>query len=456
MGKKVPKAPDYMALADKEADSSEDVTLQQTYANRPSQITPWGEVSWETDARIDPATGKPVTGWTQNLSLSPGEQESLDAQRRVTTGRSNLANDMFNRVGQEFGPSMDWSQFQDLDTAPRAPQYSTEGFQDIGPTGLQTDLDYSGAYGVGDPNQIRQSAEDAIYNRSTSRLDPMWQQRMGDMEVQLRNQGLTPGDEAYDRAMGNAERAKTDSYQTAMNESIMGGGAESDRMFGQMMGRRGQDIGEINTQGQFGNAARQAMFGQQGATREQQLGEMLRMGNAGLSDSITAGNYQNTVRQQQIAEQMQRRGFSLNEINAILTGQQISQPNAPSFQNATKSDAAQYMRAGESQFSADSAVASAQNQGINNLMQGASSMAGMMAMSDARLKTNVTRIGSLGRLGLYSWNWNKLAYDLGYNHYPTVGVIAQEVLLEAPHAVHQQPNGLYAVDYAALPKQEAA
>jgi hypothetical protein len=42
------------------------------------------------------------------------------------------------------------------------------------------------------------------------------------------------------------------------------------------------------------------------------------------------------------------------------------------------------------------------------------------------------------------------------NHMPTVGVIAQEVLLEIPHAVQRLANGLYAVDYDKLTPAEAA
>lgn len=456
MGKKVPKAPDYYALADRQAESSEDVTRQQTYANRPTQITPWGETTWDTEAKIDPATGEWVTAWTQRQTLDPDEQAALDAQQEITLGRSALARGMLGRAEQEFGPMMDWSQFTELEQAPKAPQYSTQGLQDYGPMDLQTGLDFSNAYQVGDPNQIRQSAEDAIYGRATSRLDPMWQNRMSDLDIQLRNQGLTPGDEAYNRAMSEAERAKTDAYQTAINESIIGGGAEADRMFGQMVQRRGLDTGEAVQQGDFRNQALGSLYGQQTGTRQQQLNEMLRLGNAGLSDAITAGNYQNTIRQQQIAEAMQRRGFSLNEINAILTGQQIAQPNMPSFTNAERSEAAQYLRAGELQFGADSAVASAKNQGMNNLMSGLTSVGSMAMMSDRRLKTDIRRIGKLGDLGIYRWQWNKLAYDLGYDHYPTVGVIAQEVALHMPHAVHKQPNGLFAVDYAALTQKEAA
>lgn len=450
MGKKVPKPPDYTAAAEKQADASEDITRDQTYANRPSQITPWGEITWDTQAVRDPSSGEWTTQWTQSLALTPEQQAALDAQNQITLGRSNLANSMLGRAVNEYGPMMDWSQLTPLQEAPKAPQYSTQGFEQYGPTDLQTGLDFSNAYQVGDPNAIRQSAEDAIYGRATSRLDPMWQERMSNLDIQLRNQGLSPSDEAYKQAMSNAERARTDAYQTAINESIMGGGAESDRMFGQMMQRRGQDVSELTGQGSFRNQAMEAMFGQRGKTREQQLNEMLRLGNAQMSDQITAANYANTSRQQQIAEQMQRRGFTLNEINAILTGQQINQPNMPSFNQATKSETPQYLQAAQSQFAGDLASFNAEQQAIQGMMSGAGSIAGGMMMSDARLKENVTYIGKVNGNSWYQWQWNKLAHDLGVDHFPTVGVIAQEVMLHKPHAVHKMPNGLYAVDYSQL------
>ena len=44
--------------------------------------------------------------------------------------------------------------------------------------------------------------------------------------------------------------------------------------------------------------------------------------------------------QQQITEAMTKRGFSLNEINGLLSGQQVNTPQMPSFQGASAAQAA--------------------------------------------------------------------------------------------------------------------
>lgn len=87
--------------------------------------------------------------------------------------------------------------------------------------GTSTPLD-SGA-------DARQHAEDALYQRETSRLDPQWQQQQDSMKTELLNQGFTPGTQAYDNAYGNFSRAKNDAYSTARNDSITMGGQEATR-----------------------------------------------------------------------------------------------------------------------------------------------------------------------------------------------------------------------------------
>jgi len=47
--------------------------------------------------------------------------------------------------------------------------------------------------------------------------------------------------------------------------------------------------------------------------------------------------------------------------------------------------------------------------------------------SDVRLKKNIVYLGLFMGQRIYSWAWNKLAYAVGFDKYPTVGVIAQEV-----------------------------
>ena len=53
-----------------------------------------------------------------------------------------------------------------------------------------------------------------------------------------------------------------------------------------------------------------------------------------FGQSMQGANYANQLRQQQIAEEMQRRGYGLNEINALLSGQQVGMPSMPSFMGA--------------------------------------------------------------------------------------------------------------------------
>jgi hypothetical protein len=61
----------------------------------------------------------------------------------------------------------------------------------------------------------------------------------------------------------------------------------------------------------------------------------------GRSDVAT----QQQMRQAGIAEEAQRRGMSLNELNALLTGQQVNMPTMPSFNQAGSSQAEQALAA---------------------------------------------------------------------------------------------------------------
>ena len=286
-GKSTPDAPDYRALAEEQAKSSRAVTEQQTWANRPTQNTPWGQVSWEQTPTWDPATEQYLNQWTQNMNLTPEEQASVSAQQRIGEGRSNLAESLLGRTQDEFGQPMDWGQL---------PEWGQ----------------------VGDPSEARQTAEDALYGRATSRLDPQWEKGQAAKETQLWNQGLRPGDAAYDRAMEEFNQAKNDAYQQAQYGATIGGGQE--------------------------------------ATAEQ-------------GRQLAGAGYQNTLRQSMLAEDLQQRGFSLNEINAILHGQQVGMPQMPGFNQANASQATQYSQAGRDQFGADSQITGMQN-ASNPLSQG--------------------------------------------------------------------------------------
>lgn len=357
-GKNAPDPPDYRGAAQEQAQASREITTDQTYANRPTQITPWGQTSWTSQGQIDPATGQRVSGWTQETTLNPLAQEALDQQMALQAGRSNIAGGMYDRVADEFGGLVDFDSYDPMGGRVAPNDYGTEGLGEYGSLGT------GGLPGVTDPSQLRQQAEDAAYGRFTSRLDPRFEQEQQRTEAQLRNQGLRPGDQAYDTAMANFERGKTDAYQQAAYGASEAGRGEAAQLFGQESSLRGQLFGERGQVGSFQNM-----------TREQQLAEMLRTGGAEFAEGMKSSAYDTQRRQQQVAEEMQRRGYSLNEINALLTGQQVSMPNMPDFSQATKSETPQYLNAADMGYQGELNKFGSEQAAWQGLMQGGLSLA---------------------------------------------------------------------------------
>lgn len=313
MGKKSAKAPDYAAAAEKQGQSSMEMTDRQTWANRPDQVTPFGRESWTSESVIDPVTGKSQPRWTQTTTLTPEAQAALDSQMRVQRGVSDQAGSMVDRIRQEFGDTMDWSRF-------------TPAGSQVSPEQLQRGVDSSQKY--------YDAAGDAVYGRFAQRADRQFARDEAQLDTTLRNRGVKPGDEAYDEEMRRLREGQGDQRRMAMFDATDRAGQEAARMFG-------MDL----SGGQFRNTA----AGQQQGLNQQ------------------AAAFQTQQRQQQIAEAMQRRGFSLNEVNALLYGQQVGMPSMPDFSNATRADPVNYSGAAQQQYGAAADAANARNMGIGNL-----------------------------------------------------------------------------------------
>ncbi|NBW17342.1 MAG: tail fiber domain-containing protein [Caulobacteraceae bacterium] len=154
-------------------------------------------------------------------------------------------------------------------------------------------------------------------------------------------------------------------------------------------------------------------------------------------------NYQNQLRQQAIAEQMQRRGMSLNEMNALLSGQQVNLPQMPSFQPAGRAETPNILGATQMGYDAQLGAANAQNAMFGNLL-GAGAQLGSAAFmfSDRRLKSDIKRVGThaIG-VGIYDFTMMGM---------PQRGVIAQEVQQIRPDLVKCHANGFLMVNYSEL------
>lgn len=292
MGKGGGSAADVTGAALETGEQARILNEAQTFANRPGQSNPWGQTSWEVTPVWDPVNEVHVNTWQQTESLNAPLQASLEAQQGVQQGRSELARAGMGRVYDEMSQPMDFDQYGNP--------------IQMGEVGELQDFNY-------DVGEQRQIAEDAAYQRATSRLDPQFASRESDLQNRLRNQGLAPGDQAYDSAMSNLGRERTDAYDMARLGSVSEGRSE-------------QQLG-------YGQALQQAQFG---AQQQQQ----------GFGQNVQQTQIANQLRQQQMQEDLFARGYSLDEVNTLLAGQGIG--GGPPTSGGQTQTIAQGLLSGES------------------------------------------------------------------------------------------------------------
>lgn len=150
-------------------------------------------------------------------------------------------------------------------------------------------------------------------------------------------------------------------------------------------------------------------------------------------------------RRQGITEYLAQRQTPLNEVTALLSGSQVSNPFAmPGYNASANAQPAPIGAAAAQQGQYATDVYNAQQAQQGNTLGGLFSLgsSAIMRFSDRRLKSNIQRIGThpLG-IGYY-------AYDIAGRH--EEGVMADEVLAVKPEAVHQHVSGYLMVDYGSL------
>lgn len=340
MSKDTPAPPDYVGAANATAQSSKDVTEQQTFANRPNINTPWSQQTWANTPTWDPTTGQYLNQWTQNTNLTPEAQKALDSQLAVQSGVSGTAQGLLQQNQQQLNAPVDWSNFQATGKAPTAQTYN--------PGQVQTSIGDTGAY--------YNKAGDAVYNQYLARAQPANDRATDQLRTQLYNSGLKEGDAAYDTQMAQLRQSQQDAMTNASLQATQTAGSEAQRM-------QGMDVAS----GNFANSAAQ-----------QQLNGKLAAGQEGFNEQLQSGNYQNTVRQQQISEDLQKRGFTLNEINSLLSGQQVQTGPTPTFSQAGVGKGADYSSAAANTYAANLNATNASNAATAQTVGGIASL-GMLA-----------------------------------------------------------------------------
>lgn len=396
MGKKSgPPTPDYAELARQQGAANEATARVEGAINRPDIYTPNGSQVWQRHP-TDP----------DRYILT----ESLNPQLRDN-------NDMYNWIqgaalgalGQHGIPAVNQALSQNYGLPGQAPlgwdpalapdqRMQTESGMWAAPA-VQERLNFDGAPGIPSASdQTRQSAEQAMYSRAQRYLDPQWQGRRADTEAKLANQGIMPGSEAYEGAMASLGRDETMAYGDALDRAIASGGDEMARQFGMGMSARQQGVGEIAQQGQFANAARGQLISE--------LLQNMQQRNAAISGqaNIASAQQQSATggRQAALAEQAQAYTLPVNILNALLSSSQVNAPQYQPFNNQIQVGQTPILAAGQMQHQADMDRFNAQQAGLGNWLNLAGRV-GSAAISDRRFKSNIVRVGSLGRYPLYEY-----------------------------------------------------
>lgn len=170
---KAPGTPNYSGLAAQDAQAQRNMAQEITQWNRPTQINDSGKIGWTKDD---------AGNWTQTETLDPTYRDS-----------NKSAIDLLQRK------QYDLSQ-QGKFTPDQVAQF--------------------------DPNSGR-AAADAMYKSYMSRAQPQQQTDVTNLTTKLRQQGLQPGTEAFDRAMKNTLTAQGDVNSKANLDSLVYGGNEA-------------------------------------------------------------------------------------------------------------------------------------------------------------------------------------------------------------------------------------
>lgn len=411
-----PPAPDYAALAAQQGSESRDTAAYNAAINRVDQYGPQGSVTWSVRPGADPNNPQPGD-YIQNTQLSPEQQGLYNSQNQISQNMLNVGMAGMDRVGQAQAQPFDMSQMSQFYGAPQT--------QQTGYGNVQGQIDMSGV------RQLSGNADDASRQRveeaMMARLNPQFEDQESALRDKMLNSGIPVGSDAWNAEMSRLDQSRND----ARTQMVLAGGQEESRQIGLNQGLQGQEFQQAMGRGQFANAA-----------NAQQFAQMLGANNQNYQQALAQAQFGNQARSQSMQEQAYLRQLPLNELNALRTGGQVSMPQFQSYYTGGQAQASPYFDAGVAQGNYDLARYGTQQGGQNALWGGLANLGSAWLMSDLRLKSALTRLGSHpSGVGRYSWTWADGS--------PGFGVIAQDIQQAHPEAV-REVAGYLAVNYSAI------
>lgn len=316
MGKSsAPDAPDYVGQAQATAAGNLTAARAQTSADRINQITPYGSISYTQGDGFDQA------GYDT-------AKNKYDSQQQQIQGNAGLQ-EYYGKTGQ-------------LLAAPTQDAFTTNPDKwsskiNLSDTGQQLLDQYNKtSLGMG-------ALQDSAMGRVQDSLSqPFDMSGLQDMQTNVDpNTGMDSWDKATD-LVRQRQNPELDRQQSALDTKLANQGLTA--------GSEGWGI----QQGQFGQQRNDAdIVAQQAGLAAQQQMYQQALGNAGLK---------NSSRQQQLTERETLRQLPLNELNALRSGSQVTNPTFTSPGNQGQTAGPDLLGASNSQYNNAVGATNAQNQ----------------------------------------------------------------------------------------------
>lgn len=421
-----PTPPDPRATAQAATGTNVSTAIANAFLQNTNQNTPDGSLRYDVTGNYgwtDPSTGSTynIPTFTATQMLSPQQKAIQDQSTAAKFNLAGMANAQSGRLSQHLASDIN------LSNAPAG------GNADIMASVLDPSLSYSPgwditkSYGAGDFSKDRTNVENALM----ARMNPQLARERGNIEQRLADQGIRYGSAAYTSAMDDYNRQANDARFAAVSQA----GDEQARMM-QMANQRAQ----------FENAAQQQGY--------QQNALLAEFRNAGLAQQLaqrqSVFGARNAQRQQYLNEQYAYRNQPINEISALLSGSQISNPN---FVNTPNTQIPTTDIAGliNNRFNQDMSVYQQQSQSYNSLVGGILGLgAGALRggyISDEREKENKVPMGTVFAAGEDGERKSLPVYEYSYKRDPAktrhFGPMAQDIEKIEPRAVSEKRGVKY-------------
>lgn len=466
---KAPKPADPVATASAQTSTNIGSAIANRQLNNMNQITPDGSLSYSQSGTYDytdPLNGKvhAIPQYTATQTLSPAQQAIKDQNDAASLNMASLGADQSSRIGGLLGRPMDTNSLPksgdansirnaNLKRVGSGPALVTH-LRNNGPIQRQIGDggDITKSYGT-DFSSDRQRVEDALMKRMNPQLD----QDRGRLESRLASQGIRLGSEAYSSAMDDHGRQSNDARLGA----IWSAGQEQSRLTGLEAQRAGfensaqaQTHNQNSSNAQFANNAQAQAF-QQEASRAGFMNDSRQQMHQNQSQGISMDNQAavqetntdiarfdaaNNSRNQALQEQFNIRNQPINEITALMSGGQVSNPNftsTPTTQLAT-TDFAGIQANYDNQMQANHQANSAQKGQLFGGLLGFGS--NLLMASDRRVKENIKKVGKTDDgQQIYSYRY-KSGGPI------QMGLMAQDVEKKRPDAV-TEVGGIKMVNY---------